>query len=60
MKSMNIGFLADNDGGWYNSGNGQYYEVGSQPAYCISQHGAPPAAGSRWWVVVTTVCAGGN
>ncbi len=34
--------LADSDGGWYNLGDGRYYEIGPEPAYDKS-------SGNNWW-----------
>jgi len=43
--------LADNDGGFYNLGNGENYEVGSQPPYCMNM-----GMGQNWWSVDCWTC----
>ncbi len=47
---------ATGDKGYYNSG-GAYYEIGSQPHYCVGKY---TGANGNWWGSQTTVCVGGN
>jgi len=46
--------IADTDGGFYNRGNGEYYETGMQHVYCMEKYGG------NWWGTGTTVCGTGN
>jgi len=52
--------LTVEDNGYYGNPNtGTYYEVGAQPAYCMSNAGYS-GTNRRWWGGQTTVCLGGN
>lgn len=55
-SSDNYG-LANNDGGFFNWGDGRYYEVGEQPAYCLAHYSGNSA---NWYRYGSTVCVGGN
>jgi len=64
LQSSNNFALAINDGGFYNTVNGRYYEVGLQPKYCGGKCDVPPGppilANANWWGGGANVCIGGN
>ncbi|PIP86894.1 hypothetical protein COW81_03210 [Candidatus Campbellbacteria bacterium CG22_combo_CG10-13_8_21_14_all_36_13] len=48
----------NNDGGYYNGNDPNYYEVGSQPTYCMNS--GYSGSGRNWWGGGQSVCGGGN
>lgn len=52
------GHLASDDGGYYDFGNGSYYEIGRQPTLCMEEYSG---TGRDWWAGGSgSVCNGGT